>query len=93
MPPEVMTRSFDLQRRQERLHLLLPLLHRQQDDEVEDRQDEHERHELQPRAGAALRGRGHGQQIGKSRIPNPKSEVKLIMNRETGGKPSEGTPA
>ena len=42
----------DLQALEELLHLLLLALHRQQDDEVEDRQDERERDELHPRAAA-----------------------------------------
>ena len=40
-----------LQRAEKLLHLLLPLLHRQQNDEIEDREDERERNELDTRIG------------------------------------------
>ena len=41
-------------------HLLLPPLHRQQDDEVEDGQHEREGHQLHPRTRRARPGRSHG---------------------------------
>ena len=52
----------NLQRREERLHLLLTLAHRQHHHEVEDAEDQRERNELQPWVGTALLGRGHGQE-------------------------------
>ena len=57
MPPVVMTRSPTFRLSEERLHLLLLPLHRQQDDEIEDRQDQHERDELQPEAAAFAEAR------------------------------------
>ena len=51
----------DFQRSEKLLNLLLLSPHRQQDDEVEDAQDEHERHELEPGAPPVKRG-AEGQQ-------------------------------
>src|SRR5262245_32278270 len=50
-----------LQSVQELLHLLLLPLHGQQDDEIEDTQNEDERHQLEPRTASVGRS-GHGQQ-------------------------------
>ena len=46
MPPVVTTRSPTFSAVEELLHLLLPPLHRQQDHEVEDAEDQGERNEL-----------------------------------------------
>ena len=48
----------DLESALEFLHLLLPLPHRQNHDEVEDPQNQNERNELQPRTGVATLRRG-----------------------------------
>src|SRR5262245_49113327 len=50
----------DLQVVEELLHLLLLALHRQQDDEVKDRQDDGKRYELQPRI-PAVGSSAHGE--------------------------------
>ena len=80
----------DLQRGEERLHLLLPLLHRQQDDEVEDAEDQRERNELQPRIWAALLGRGHGQPGTESEKSNPSMSHESTCRRES--RPKELLP-
>ena len=54
-PPEVTTLSPDFERGEEGLDLLLPVLHRQEDDEIENREDEGERNELDKGADLTLR--------------------------------------
>ena len=65
----------DLQAVEKLLHLLLLALHRQQDDEIEDRQDERERDELQPGAAAFRR----------APMANTEPTSMVIMNRAAGG--------
>src|SRR4029453_1584307 len=47
---------------EERGDLLLPALHRQQDDEIKDRQDECKGHQMHPRTRPPLRWGSHGNQ-------------------------------
>ena len=73
-----------LQRGEERLHLLLPLLHRQQDDEVEDRR------------GRATNGMNCSQGLGAPwaarpwpsgrECPNPASQVQIERGHESRGR-------
>ena len=79
----------DLERVEKRRHLLLLFLHRQQDHEIEDAEDQGERDERHPRTLAV--GRRHGKHVFE--VPNQVQHLHEFMNRPAGGRSSGGTLA
>ena len=76
----------DLKGGTELRHLLLPLPHWHDDDEIEDAKDQRERHELHPGRCRSALGRGrHGQHDGQAiKVPRAPSYLSLAPDRRPG---------